>query len=598
MAVHLGVWMVIALVGFSWSGPADASAAVSIAPSRVVPGAVHALADPLSTGTWANLSEPVAPSPRGEGTFTWATFGGKHVGVLFGGRGNFSALDNDTWLFQNGTWHQLNLAIQPSARRGAMAAFDPLDGYVVLFGGSSLTAYENDTWVFDGTAWSQLALTHSPPARRVGGFAFDTADGYLLLFSGHNGTSLGVNANFTTIDDTWKFLHGRWTELFPSVQPIGRSEPSEIYDPAVGAIVLFGGYTTQPGYLAYSDTWTFHAGKWAPASLSPAPSPRDGAPMAFDAAVGAAVLEGGQNESGNLSTLELNDTWVLEGTSVGALAWHPVHVVTTLPPADSGGMVFDPDLGTVVVFGGHSGEHAVVWYNSTAALVFPFSVNGSASTTPGGSPLSFNFNSSTFGGLGPFSYHWNFGDSMISTHADPLHQYATRGNYTVWLNTTDSLGTRATAQFTLTAYRRLVATLSESAATIPNGSSVDLTVSTRGGIGVLQYAWPHLPPGCPAANVSQITCWPSAPGNFSIEVVVTDASNATSNASQNLTVLRGTSTPGRATTTSGSKFPAWIFAAGVVVVLAVVLAIALWSRNRTVTPPRPPPKAWPPPPSK
>ncbi|MFI5414671.1 MAG: kelch repeat-containing protein, partial [Candidatus Lutacidiplasmatales archaeon] len=481
IAVHFGVWIVIALVGISWSGPMDGSAAAPVASPLLLPEAGLAAADPLTTGSWSTLSEPVAPPPRGEGTFTWATFGGKQVGVLFGGRGNFSALDNDTWLFQNGSWHPLNLPVHPTARRGAMAAFDPVDGYVVLFGGSSLNAYENDTWVFNGTAWSQLTPAHPPPARRVGGFAFDAADGYLLLFSGHNGTSLGVNANFTTIDDTWKFLHGRWTELFPSVQPLGRSEPSEIYDPAVGSIVVFGGYTTQPSYLAYNDLWTFRAGTWTPVSLTTAPSPRDGAPMAFDPAVGAAVLEGGQNESGNLSTLELNDTWVLEGTSVANLSWDPVTVATRLLPADSGAMVFDPDLGTVVVFGGHSGDHGVVWYNSTAAFVFPYSVNGTANPTPGGSPLSFNFTSSTFGGLGPFSYHWNFGDSAISMHANPLHVYAKRGNYTVWLNTTDSLGSRAMAEFNLTAYRRLVATLNESAATIKNGSSVDLTVSTRGG---------------------------------------------------------------------------------------------------------------------
>jgi PKD repeat protein len=592
-AARLGVWFAIGLVMIAWPGSTSA-VPDSPHPSPILGlGAGEVASDPLAFGNWSTLSENVSPPQRGEGTFTWATFGGRQVGVLFGGRGNFSILDNDTWLFENGTWHELNLTVNPGARRGAMAAFDPADGYVVLFGGSNLTTYFNDTWVFNGTAWSELAIAHAPPPRRAGGFAWDAADGYLLLFSGHNGSSISVDANFTPIDDTWTFVHGRWTELFPSVQPAGRSQPSEVYDGVLGAIVVFGGDTTRPTYQGFNDTWTFRGGLWTPVPLSRAPSPRDGAPMAYDPVVGGAVLEGGHSENGDLSTLELNDTWVLVGTTVARLSWDPVNVTAKLLPADSGGMVFDPELGTVVVFGGHNGNTGVVWYNSTAALVFPFSVNGTTNQTGGGAGLSYNFTSSTFGGLGPFSYHWSFGDSATSDLSDTVHAYAKPGNYTVRLNTTDSLGSPSDSEYNLTTYRQLVATLNESAATIYVGSAVKLTVSTHGGTGVLKYAWPELPTGCSAVNASKLTCRPSKAGVHPIEVLVTDSSNASSISYQNLTVLRPNAPTGISTSSSGSQFPTWIFGAGVVVVLALAVVVALWSRNRNAPRAKPPPREWP-----
>ncbi|MCI4324429.1 MAG: PKD domain-containing protein [Thermoplasmata archaeon] len=575
-----GFWIVLLLLTAVWTAPTSFPTAATL-PSKVGPmlGERTAGHAPVSAN-WSTLNETHPPSPRAEATFTWANFSGKPEGVLFGGRGNFSVLDNDTWVFTNGTWHQLFLAVHPAARRGAMAAFDPVDGYLVLFGGSSGTAYMGDTWVFNGSAWSELFPPVSPAPRRVGGFAWDGADGYLLLFSGHNGTSLGVNANFTTIQDTWTFVHGRWTELFPTVQPLGRSESSEEYDPSLGAIVLFGGYTTQPAYLAYNDTWMFLAGVWTPVPLSVAPSPRDGAPMAFDPILQAPVLQGGQNESGNFSTLELNDTWVLLGNSPGTLAWQPVDVAQPPVSADSAAMIFDPQLSTAVLFGGHSGAHTVVWFNATYALTLPVEVTIVANHTGGAGPLSFNFSEVTSGGIGPYTYQWNFGDHHTATGAAVVHPYLHQGVFNVTLNATDSVGDHGSSTLAVTAYHRLRANLTESAASVDRGTFVAWNVSATGGWGNLTYTWSGLPPGCSAANQSVLSCAPTTAGTYGIAVNVTDTLDNSAVSEQNLTVLPGSSTPGNSTPLAKSKFPVWIFAAGGVLVLGVVLAIVLWRRER------------------
>jgi hypothetical protein len=574
-----GLAAVVVLLTVAWT-PSSELAPSASNPSQVVPtaGSRPATAAPIAAN-WSTLNEPVSPSERAEDTFTWATFGGKQEGVLFGGRGNFSVLDNDTWVFTNGTWRELHLAVEPLGRRGAMAAFDPLDGYVVLFGGSTGTAFLNDTWVFNGSGWRELFPPVSPAARRVGGFAWDAADQYLVLFSGHNGTSLGVNANFTTIDDTWTFVHGIWAQLHPPVQPLGRSEPSEVFDTALDAIVVFGGYTTQPSYLAYNDTWMFRAGIWTPVILSVAPSPRDGAPMAYDPALNASVLEGGQNETGNASTLELNDTWVLLGTSLATLAWQLVDVVRAPLPADSAAMVFDPQLDTVLVFGGHSGEHAVTWYNTTSILTLSLTAQIVANQTVG-APLSFSFSEVTQGGLGPYSYEWNFGDKTTSNSPTPMHPYVRAGTYVVTLNATDSVGNHATTTLNVTAFHRLKATLSESAGTVMAGNPLTLNVSSSGGLGPLTYLWSGLPRGCVGVNESYLNCSPTSGGQFLVAVNITDVHNDTVMPEQNLTVVGNTNPGGNSTLLKVSKFPAWVFAAGGVVVLALVLGLILWRREQ------------------
>ena len=56
-------------------------------------------------------------------------------------------------------------------------------------------------------------------------------------------------------------------------------------------------------------------------------------------------------------------------------------------------------------------------------------------------PISF-LNSST--GIGTLKYNWNFGDSTTSTSTNPIHQYKSKGTYTVSLVVTNGLGCSAT----------------------------------------------------------------------------------------------------------------------------------------------------------
>ncbi|HEV2316595.1 MAG TPA: kelch repeat-containing protein [Thermoplasmata archaeon] len=336
--------------------------------SGTMASATRPASAPLTPLNWTNLHLAGGPGPRAEFGFTWVNASGQSYGLLFGGRPSWNALFNDTWMFVNGTWHLLHLAVHPSARRGLMMTYDPIDGYVVLFGGSNSTSYLNDTWAFSRGAWVQLHPSVSPPARRVGGFTYDASDGYVLLFSGHNGSSLSSNHGFTVIDDTWAFVQGSWTKLHPKAQPPGRDESSMAYDPIVGQVVLFGGYYSAPHYHSFKDTWVFHAGVWKRLLLAVSPSQRDGAATVYDPALQGVLIEGGQNESGNVSTLDLNDTWVLVGNSVANLSWVHISTPHALAPNDGATAVFDTATGKVVLFGGRTAVPKPTWYGKTWEL--------------------------------------------------------------------------------------------------------------------------------------------------------------------------------------------------------------------------------------
>ncbi|HKS59153.1 MAG TPA: kelch repeat-containing protein [Thermoplasmata archaeon] len=235
-------------------------------------------------------------------------------------------------------------------------AFDPVDGYLVLFGGCtsgdmwySACNATNATWVLTNHTWSQLNTPLAPPARYSSTMVWDAADQELVLFGG-NTTSSGF------LNDTWTFSHGSWTQLHPSSAPGARADAKATYDPQIGAVVLNGGeqnrtlvYQPTQSYSGsdWDDTWLFSNGTWTPlASTASEPPARDGQMMAVDPSMNRTLLFGGFNWSGWSS----DDTWVFHKSG-----W--VQLATTItPPVRNNGMMTDvPSSNVSALFGGHFG---------------------------------------------------------------------------------------------------------------------------------------------------------------------------------------------------------------------------------------------------
>ena len=151
-----------------------------------------------------------------------------------------------------------------------------------------------------GTApgWTQVTSTSSPNARTFAAMTYDPAIKAVLLFGGYHVAVYGTN-------DTWIFSNGSWTNLSSTLPraPSPRWSASLAYDAYDGYAVLFGG--RDMGSF-YNDSWEFNGTAWVALTINHAPSPRASAAMTYDAKDQYLLLVGGYDSTaGRL----FNDTW-------------------------------------------------------------------------------------------------------------------------------------------------------------------------------------------------------------------------------------------------------------------------------------------------
>ncbi len=270
-----------------------------------------------------------------------------------------------TWSFVHNNWTNLSSAIGtgPSARWGEGLAYDPADGYVLLFGGclnGACSEVSNQTWAYAHDTWTNLTSDQStpPPARGRTMMTYDASDGYVFLFGG---TGVGQ----TELNDEWGFTGGDWFKVgnLSSPAPSPRFGSSMTYDPGTSSVILFGGTTGSDSPLG--DTWSYHAGNWTnlTGTFPASPSPRRLAPMTFDGADGYLLLVNGYG------TGYLGDEWTF-GSTAGWTRLLP----RGGPEASFGGVLaYDPVDRYVVYFSGETSEGALastlVYANGTWTLL-------------------------------------------------------------------------------------------------------------------------------------------------------------------------------------------------------------------------------------
>jgi hypothetical protein len=255
-------------------------------------------------GTWSQIFGS-APSARCDPAMTYDAKDG-YV-VLFGGTngsGN-GVIFSGTFAFSHGHWTQIVTSPTPPPSIGSSMVYDAKDGYVVMFGGEAYpnnkTTFLGGTWTYSNGTWTKLAPVPSPAPRAWASMAYDPKDGYVVLFGGDNRNVGGV------FGGTWTFAYGNWTQLHPNLQPAARYFSSMTYDSADSYMVLFGG----EGTIVFHDTWTYVNGNWTKLSPSSYPISRIGPTTTYDSGDGYALLFGGfgPGTGGNY----LNDTWSFVG---------------------------------------------------------------------------------------------------------------------------------------------------------------------------------------------------------------------------------------------------------------------------------------------
>ena len=211
-------------------------------------------------------------------------------------------------------------------------------------------------------------------------------------------------------------------------------------------------------------------------------------------------------------------------------------------------------------------------------------VSIAAIPTSGTMPLTVSFSSDVTGGTSPFQYHWEFGDGSTSNAANTVHIYITGGNFSVWLNVYDGMGTFAQSAVL---YVNVTPAAVNLAVTPPTqyvagsaGITVTFTASVTGGTPPYTYLW-DFGDGNQSDQPSPSHTY-SRNGSYRVSVTVTDARGQSATRTFDLTIPPPDSSP------SGvSLLAPFVLAAAVAA--AVGFAFLWWrERRRGRTPPTTP----------
>lgn len=293
-------------------------------------------------GTWARI--PLPPASSG------------HVAIhdpardrmlVFGGEdgSSFFAEVRSLSLSSEPVWSELSVSGSVPAGRSLFAAiYDPLRDRVLVFGGWDGSSILGDVWALSLSgvpAWDVLTPGGPGPSGRFGHTAvYDPLRDRMLVFGGSDGAA--------NLDDVWELplATNQWNPIDPgSSTPGVRQRHAAIYDPARDRMLIFGG---SDGTFRH-DTWSLELSgvpEWSEVDTSGTrPSPRASAGMVFDPALDRIVLFGGDDGGAR------SDVWTLSlrGTS----AWTPLVPPGAAPPARGGhSMVYDPARHRILISGG------------------------------------------------------------------------------------------------------------------------------------------------------------------------------------------------------------------------------------------------------
>lgn len=294
----------------------------------------------------------------------------------------------------------------PTPRHGYALAYDPALGVTVLFGGENLSGNPmGDTWEFSHGGWTNVnaTLPVTPAARWGAGVAYDPAVRALVLFGGRGGAT-------TFYGDTWTFNASGWTELSPANAPPAGTAREMVYDSTDGYVLL----VLNPGTdLLYDAYWTFQAGTWTNVTASvrgALPSGPDFS-VADDPADAQVVFFGGNLDADCGTGSEgLALTYTYAGGTFDNRTSNQT-IVPTDGMGSIGAMTYDPNLRGVLMFSGMTAGCAVTnqtYLFQNNAWTGPYETN--APTPPGqwdgrmvydasyGGDLLFGANQAPFGG--------------------------------------------------------------------------------------------------------------------------------------------------------------------------------------------------------
>jgi len=212
---------------------------------------------------WTELERTNAPTPRTSPAMVYDDK--NNLIVLFGG-GDAWGYCNDTWTYNSSTnsWTEMRPISAPSPRNGHSMAYDSINGVVILFGGFDTSGLLNDeTWTYNLALniWTNVSPLLSPSPRSSHEMAYDPLNGEVLLFGG----------SMETPDDsiwTYNVSLNKWTKRSPSLSIIPRYDFGIGLDSTNGSMIIYGGWQA----VAQSGTYIYSLKRFLPTGNYTSPS--------------------------------------------------------------------------------------------------------------------------------------------------------------------------------------------------------------------------------------------------------------------------------------------------------------------------------------
>lgn len=419
----------------------------------------------------------------------------------------------DTWAFEAGNWSDLNLNTPNNLNRNAgTMVWDGADSALLYFGGWNGGPL-NDTWQFTGTSWVSVATNHGPSARYGAGMVYDPVDGYVLLFGGSNSVN---DPNY--LSDTWAYRAGVWTNITATAGPAPPASvyPAMTWDAETKQVVLFGGVGPDP----QNETWSFQQGRWTQLHPLVSPSARDGEGLVYDDATGEVYAFGGYDGSslGDLWSFS-HDNWteVASATPAGTLSYPDVaYDVATDQVVIWGGETGNPN----------NWDAATPDYNQNtwtwSPKVAPLALSVVANVTASDGAATVGFTGVASGGVTPYTTTWVFGDGGAASTPVASHRYTTPGAYTARLFLNDSVGQSISRTWNVTINGALTLAPVATPMKVIVGSPVIFTSGLQGGTAPISLSWDFGDGSSGSAALDPRHTY-NATGNETVSVTAVDA---------------------------------------------------------------------------
>lgn len=230
---------------------------------------------------------------------------------------------------------------------GAAMAWDPLRHRLMRFGGATNFSGRQCGTCEDGTTWvladgDDAWVALNTPAPPLRLRSTLTWDPVRQVMVLFGGATDGVRLN-----DTWEFTENGWVERTPAHRPPVRWGHATTWSPVRGRMVLFGGFNSPSASgTEYGDVWEWDGTDWIEVPTTMGPSRRDSHALVFDENLGEVLLIGGWDGS-----VSLNDVWSWNGTR-----WQLLQFAAPFSPRCSLNVAWDPVRRRVVIAGGWAPE--------------------------------------------------------------------------------------------------------------------------------------------------------------------------------------------------------------------------------------------------